>query len=328
MAERKATNKYYPPEWTPDQGSLNTFRGSHPLRDRARKLHQGIMIMRFELPFNIWCSGCGEHIGMGVRYNAEKTRVGYYYTTPIFKFRMRCQYCANYFEIQTDPKNFEYVVVNGASRKNEKGELTEGESVSIEGKEEAAKIASDPMYRLEHHAEDEKKAEDATPRIGKLLVCEHMMWPVHNCIGLQALKEEMKDDFTLNQVLRKSFREKKAQIKAEVEKDEQLKSKASLSIPLVSEKQEDVSTARRTVFASSSSSEDSKRKRLDIKLQPIFSSSSSSSSSTTDTPERKRAKIALLKACKTAKGTQVEKNITVSSKKVTKSVLGIRRKSE
>lgn len=122
------------------------------------------------------------------------------------------------------------------------------------------------------------------------------------------------------------LQEKKAQIKAEVEKDEQLKSKASLSIPLVSEKQEDVSTARRTVFASSSSSEDSKRKRLDIKLQPIFSSSSSSS--TTDTPERKRAKIALLKACKTAKGTQVEKNITVSSKKVTKSVLGIRRKSE
>ena len=121
------------------------------------------------------------------------------------------------------------------------------------------------------------------------------------------------------------LQEKKAQIKAEVEKDEQLKSKASLSIPLVSEKQEDVSTARRTVFASSSSSEDSKRKRLDIKLQPIFSSSSSS---TTDTPERKRAKIALLKACKTAKGMQVEKNITVSSKKVTKPVLGIRRKSE
>lgn len=62
------------------------------------------MIMRFELPFNIWCSGCGEHIGMGVRYNAEKTRVGSYYTTPIFKFKMKCQYCANYFEIQTDPK--------------------------------------------------------------------------------------------------------------------------------------------------------------------------------------------------------------------------------
>lgn len=118
------------------------------------------------------------------------------------------------------------------------------------------------------------------------------------------------------------LQEKKVQIKAEMEKDEQLKSKASLSIPLVSEKQEDVSTARKTVFASSSSSEDCKRKRLDIKLQPIFSSSS-----TTDTPERKRAKIALLKACKAAKGTPAGKNVTVSAK-VTTSELGIRRKSE
>lgn len=59
---------------------------------------------RFELPYNIWCNGCGSHIGMGVRYNAEKSQVGKYYTTPIFKFRMKCHLCDNYFEIQTDPQ--------------------------------------------------------------------------------------------------------------------------------------------------------------------------------------------------------------------------------
>ena len=59
---------------------------------------------RFELPFNIWCNGCGSHVGMGVRYNAEKTSAGSYYTTPIFKFRMKCHLCDNHFEIQTDPK--------------------------------------------------------------------------------------------------------------------------------------------------------------------------------------------------------------------------------
>ena len=40
----------------------------------------------------------------GVRYNAHKRKVGNYYTTPIYKFRMKCHLCDQYFEIQTDPK--------------------------------------------------------------------------------------------------------------------------------------------------------------------------------------------------------------------------------
>ena len=53
-------------------------------------------IFRFEMPFNIWCGsnaedpdpnvkGCRKHIGIGVRYNAEKTRVAMYYTTPVYQ---------------------------------------------------------------------------------------------------------------------------------------------------------------------------------------------------------------------------------------------------
>ncbi|KAH0628731.1 hypothetical protein JD844_010196 [Phrynosoma platyrhinos] len=45
-------------------GSLNKYRNSHPLRERARKLSQGILIIRFEMPYNIWCDGCQNHIGM------------------------------------------------------------------------------------------------------------------------------------------------------------------------------------------------------------------------------------------------------------------------
>uniref|UniRef100_A0A8C4YB37 Probable splicing factor YJU2B n=1 Tax=Gopherus evgoodei TaxID=1825980 RepID=A0A8C4YB37_9SAUR len=45
--------------------SLNKYRNSHPLRERARKLSQGILIIRFEMPYNIWCDGCKNHIGMG-----------------------------------------------------------------------------------------------------------------------------------------------------------------------------------------------------------------------------------------------------------------------
>jgi hypothetical protein len=42
--------------------------------------------------------------GAGVRFNAEKKKVGMYYTTPILSFRMKCHLCDNWFVIQTDPK--------------------------------------------------------------------------------------------------------------------------------------------------------------------------------------------------------------------------------
>ena len=63
---------------------------------------------RFEMPYNIWCGGCNSHIGMGVRYNAEKKKVGNYYSTPIWQFRMKCHLCDNYFEINTDPQVWDF----------------------------------------------------------------------------------------------------------------------------------------------------------------------------------------------------------------------------
>ncbi|PKI55951.1 hypothetical protein CRG98_023683, partial [Punica granatum] len=45
LAAARADNFYYPPEWTPEQGSLNKFHGQHALRERARKLDQGILII-------------------------------------------------------------------------------------------------------------------------------------------------------------------------------------------------------------------------------------------------------------------------------------------
>jgi len=61
MAERKATNKYYPPDWTPDKGSINKYVGQHPLRDRARKLDQGILIIRSETSPSLLSSQKGPH---------------------------------------------------------------------------------------------------------------------------------------------------------------------------------------------------------------------------------------------------------------------------
>ncbi len=63
-------------DYDPKKGSLNSQLGQHPLRERARKLKsEGILVIRFEMPFNVWCLHCNAHIGKGVRYNAEKKQV-------------------------------------------------------------------------------------------------------------------------------------------------------------------------------------------------------------------------------------------------------------
>ncbi|KZT07836.1 DUF572-domain-containing protein, partial [Laetiporus sulphureus 93-53] len=67
-------------------------------------IDQGIFIVRFELPFNIWCGTCNNHIGMGVHYNTEKRKIGSYYSMPIYAFQCKCHLCDAWFEIQTDLK--------------------------------------------------------------------------------------------------------------------------------------------------------------------------------------------------------------------------------
>lgn len=78
MGERKGQNKYYPPDYDPKVGGLNKFLGTHALRERARKIHLGIIIIRFEMPYNIWCDGCKNHIGMGKLLNTLNTYVCHY----------------------------------------------------------------------------------------------------------------------------------------------------------------------------------------------------------------------------------------------------------
>mmetsp|Transcript_19004 Transcript_19004/g.53305 ORF Transcript_19004/g.53305 Transcript_19004/m.53305 type:complete len:286 (+) Transcript_19004:126-983(+) len=199
MAERKAVNKYYPPDWDPSKGSINTYRNSHPLRERARKLDKGILIVRFELPYNIWCDGCKSHIGKGVRYNAEKSAAGKYYSTKLWKFRMKCHLCPNRFEIQTDPENRDYKILNGATRKTETYTAESAETIELGTKTEED---FDPLRQLEKGTEDKAKASKEAPRMREL-------------IGISHLHRD--DDFSANQVLRQGFRKRKREFEEERE---------------------------------------------------------------------------------------------------------------
>ena len=168
MGERKGTNLYYPPDYDPKKGGLNKWQGTHALRERARKLHLGILIIRFEMPYNIWCEGCGNHIGMGVRYNAEKKKVGMYYTTPVYQFRMKCHLCDNHFEIKTDPANLDYEIISGARRQEKRFKPEDNGTVIPDEKATINKLATDEMFKLEHGEKDKTKGTSSKPIIKKI----------------------------------------------------------------------------------------------------------------------------------------------------------------
>ena len=125
-------NRYYPPDYD-GKSNINKMAGTHALGRRAHKLDQGILIVRFEMPYNIWCASCNNHIGQGVRFNAEKKRIGNYYSTPIWSFRMKCHLCSAWMEIKTDPEHTRYVIVEGAKKQSEEWDTSEQGVVQSKG---------------------------------------------------------------------------------------------------------------------------------------------------------------------------------------------------
>lgn len=257
MGERKGQNKYYPPDYDPRKGGLNKFLGTHALRERARKIDQGIIIIRFEMPYNIWCDGCKNHIGMGVRYNAEKTRVGNYYTTPIYQFRMKCHLCDNHFEIKTDPGNLDYVIMSGARRQENRWDPLQNEQVVPETKETQKKLFDDPMYKLEHQTKDTQAGEDAKPALEKLYTRNTDVW---------------RDNYEANSMLRAQFRKTKKDLKLKEDQDKKLLIKSSLDINLLPENDQDRHMASLMTLQSRSAKDREDEKRLDIMIKPALPS--------------------------------------------------------
>ncbi|KAK3089279.1 hypothetical protein FSP39_002299 [Pinctada imbricata] len=308
MAERKSQNKYYPPDWDPSKGSVNKYVGQHPLRDRAKKIKQGILVIRFEMPYNIWCGGCNSHIGMGVRYNAEKKKVGNYYTTPIWMFRMKCHLCDNYFEIQTDPKNHDYVILSGARRKEQRWDPKENEQIETEDKATQKKMATDAMFKLEHGSDDKKKGKTTVASLGEM----------------EERRGQFKDDYLLNKLAREKFRNEKKALKVKETEDKDLLAKSSLDIPLVEESDEDIRLAGLLKY-SSTESYDKKQleKRKEIEARPLFDQGSGGSPTTKAELLRKQISTSKSKPSPFDNVHITSKTLALSNK-----LLGIRRRKE
>ncbi|EED21185.1 DUF455 domain protein [Talaromyces stipitatus ATCC 10500] len=221
--------RYVPPD---QEGvtSFNKLAGKHPLGSRARHLQtKGALIVRFEMPFAVWCTNCKPHetiIGQGVRFNAEKKKVGNYYSTPIYSFRMKHTVCGGWIEIRTDPKNTAYIVTEGG-RKRDTGEDKEGEPGEIRIKshpgDETAE-QKDAFARLEGKVEDKRQFDTAATRISELRKRQDRDWD---------------DPYEQSRRLRRTFRTERKRLEEVGQATEALKDKMSLGIELLEETEED-----------------------------------------------------------------------------------------
>ncbi|XGW09921.1 hypothetical protein V3C99_011862 [Haemonchus contortus] len=279
MGERKGQNFYYPPDFDyKKHKSLNKYHGTHALRERAKKISQGILVIRFEMPFNIWCLGCNNHVGMGVRYNAEKKKIGMYYTTPLYEFRMKCHLCDNYFVIRTDPKNFDYELVEGCTRQEKRFEPSEVDQVDTSDSAFSQKLAADAMFKTEHLEDDKGKATNDELRMEKI----------------EWVQERLRDDFAANQALRAQFRREKKELNEKRARDADLRARCSLEIPLVPEDPNDKKVAgmmlRYRVVSSLDEEQERRNEAAGRRIFPSTSNPTTSSSDQSNLPSAERLK--------------------------------------
>merc|ERR1719195_1485265 len=208
------------------------------------------------MPYNIWCLSCNKHIGMGVRYNAEKTKIGMYYTTPVYQFRMNCHLCSAKISIKTDPGNMDYVIVEGARRVEQRWDPTQNGQIVPDDKSVGRKLA------------------DSAPRLGQL----------------SQLQDRVKDDWLANRMLRDQFRARKKERKAQLEKDKLITGKCGLELELVAEEEEDVRMARLlNVQAKTDADERRQEDRGDITAGNIFAAAAGKSSAIKDCKESSKS---------------------------------------
>lgn len=234
--------RYVPPELE-GTTSFNTASGKgHALGARARKLKsEGILTVRFEMPFAVWCTNCkpDQIIGQGVRFNAEKKKVGNYFSTPIWSFRFKHTTCGGWLEVRTDPKNTAYVVTEGGKRRDTgEDRLAEGEIMIGSTEADKERMEKDCSFgSLEKKVEDKRAAASEAERVEELLKRNERDWD---------------DPYQKSRKLRSSFREGRNIRKAAGERTESLRDKLSLGIELADEKEEDSMRARMIDFGQSS----------------------------------------------------------------------------
>jgi coiled-coil domain-containing protein 130 len=238
------------------------------------------------MPFAIWCTTCTPEviIGQGVRFNAQKLRVGNYHSTPIWSFTMKHTVCGGLIEIRTDPAAGDYVVEIGA-RKRDYGEekFAEsrdgmfGETITAEERE---RRRADPFASLEGKVDQGEKVKSQNWWVEKLREDRDQYW---------------EDPWVANQRLRKSFRTDRKALQEKDRDREEIADRLGLGIAVLDEIGED---GQRAALVSFGESEATTERNVTITAaRPLFDESSISktigSSGTANKTKAEKSKLQL-----------------------------------
>lgn len=261
----KGFNRYIPPNYD-GKRTLNQMAGKpHGLGTRARKVAMGILVVRFEAPMDMSCSACGASIAQGERFNAEKQRVGFYYSTPVWAFSFTCPRCKNPIVIRTDPRNARYIATLGAKEKSSSmdsslilkaADMGTGSFADIDGSSATA-LSSRNLANL-----GSRPSNDAATDAFSLVERNKAYDLVKASREAEILRlyerniRQWRDSYASSQRLRKKFRLEKHAIERQIYLNNKLKEKNSLFLTPAAELAEDVEIAKLNVYANGNSSND------------------------------------------------------------------------
>lgn len=203
-------------------GSLNTYLGIHPLQERARKLYtEGKLVVRFEMPFNVWCTNCDKHISKAVRFNAEKQKIGMYHSTPLWEFTMQCHLCGGEMVIRTDPKGNTYEMVRGIRRRVEEWTPSASDMMGHNATElyddvHKEKLQTDMIYRLEQTRRDTLKAQQARSSLEVLMKDA----------------ESKSDEYAVSRLMRSNMRKRRKEEEKAINRYKQQVRETGFTLPL------------------------------------------------------------------------------------------------
>eukprot|EP00439_Symbiodinium_sp_Y106_P077912 s200_g16.t2 len=280
-----ADSFYYPQEWKPSRGSLDHFQRKrgfehHFGKERTKNLSKGVLLIRFEMPFTVQCLRCGLYIRQGTRYNADKKKVGMYFSTPLYEFSMHCgnivspersangrAHCNQRLVIRTDPKNDDYELAEGLRRKIEAWDSKDSETLELVDPETRRQMEADPMFRVEKTIRDMQKERNDKARLS----------------DLQDLQDEREDSYgwscgtvssdlilsSGNSVLRKAHRIRRKE-EQRLEEVERLAGKPNFGVPLAPSSDDDRLQAKAVAYRTDHDKIEVSARRSCLMAKPVL----------------------------------------------------------